>query len=282
MPRQTGDFPAETLPWGRPLLEAVDRGGWIGDVPEVKLAAYLLTTETIVTLAPASSRRTWMEESPERFANRCLPLLMANQAGWFVELTEPVELEWNGRGGLADIEVFGSERARQNASSHFGGGIFTFKIPYLFRTEPGYNLLVRGPANLFKDGIAPLEGLVETDWSIAPFTMNWKITRPRHRIRFEAGEPVAMLVPQKRNEVEGFEPELLELDDDPRIGAEYRKWRESRDRFIEDLAAHKEEAVQAGWQRDYFLGRTPEAGTAPQHQTKLAVKPFTKPPRPQS
>lgn len=245
----------------------------------MKLTAYLVTTETILTLAPASGRREWMEESPERFANRCLPLLMANQAGWVLELKEPVELEWSGGGALGDIEVFASDRAKQNVASHFGGGIFTFKIPYLFRTEPGYNLLVRGPANLFKDGIAPLEGLVETDWSIAPFTMNWKVTRPKRRIRFEPGEPIAMLVPQKRQEIEAFDPEVLELDDDPEIAAEYRRWRESRDRFITDLAALKTEAVQAGWQRDYFLGKTPDARPAPQHQTKLAVKPFTRKPK---
>lgn len=245
-------------------------------VQPVKLAAYLLTAETIVTLTPASARRAWMEESPERFANRCLPLLIANQSGWFVELLEPVEVEWTGSGGIGDVEIFGSERAKLNVASHFGGGIFTFKMPYLFRTEPGYNLLVRGPSNLYKDGVAPLEGVVETDWSIAPFTMNWKATRPKKRIRFDAGEPIAMLVPQRRREIESFEPELLALDDDAEIAAEYRRWRESREGFIVDLAAQKAEAVQAGWQRDYFLGRTPDAREAHEHQTRLAVRPFTK------
>ena len=74
-----------------------------------------------------------------------------------------------------------SERARANVASHFGCGIITFKIPYLFRAPQGYNLLARGPANLFKDGISPLEGLIEVDWAVSPFTMNWKVTRPRAR-----------------------------------------------------------------------------------------------------
>ena len=63
-------------------------------------------------------------------------------------------------------------------SSNFGYGIVTWYLPYLFRTSPGYNLWVRGPVNSPKDGIVPLEGLVETDWAEATFTVNWKITRP--------------------------------------------------------------------------------------------------------
>jgi Family of unknown function (DUF6065) len=43
----------------------------------------------------------------------------------------------------------------------------------VFRTPPGCNLYVRGPANSPKDGIAALEGIIETDWSEATFTMNW-------------------------------------------------------------------------------------------------------------
>jgi hypothetical protein len=240
----------------------------------MKLCAYLVTPESIVTLAPAPGRRDWMEQTPERFANRCLPLLIANQAGWFLHLSEPVEVLWNGRNGNSDVEIFGSERVQANVASYFGSGIVTFKLPYLFRTEPGSNLLARGPANLWKDGIAPLEGVIEADWSVAPFTMNWKITRPGLRLRFEAGEPICMLVPQRRHELEAFEPELQGLDDDPAISREYREWRQSRDRFIGDLAALEKEAVRAGWQRDYFLGRGPGEVVADEHQTKLSLRPF--------
>ena len=43
-------------------------------------------------------------------------------------------------------------------SSHFGYGILTWTLPYLFRTPPDWNLLARGPSNLPKDGIQALEG----------------------------------------------------------------------------------------------------------------------------
>ncbi len=240
----------------------------------MKLEAYEVSRESIVTLSPAPARREWMERTPQRFANRCLPLMMANQAGWFVTLTEAVEIEWSGEDGIQEIAVFGSERVKTNVASHFGCGIITFKIPYLFRTPAGYNLLARGPANLFKDGISPLEGLIEVDWAISPFTMNWKITRPGHRIRFEEGEPVCMLVPERRFALEKFEPTILALDDDPELAADYREWHKSRGQFITDLAAREEEAVKAGWQRDYFQGKTLEGGRVAQHQTKLELRPF--------
>jgi hypothetical protein len=240
----------------------------------VRLDAYAVTAESIVTLAPASARRAWMDATHERFANRCLPLLMANQAGWAVTLTEPVEVEWSGRAGQGEVDVSGSDRVKENVASHFGSGIVTFKLPYLFRTEEGYNLLARGPANQPRDGIAPLEGIIEVDWSFAPFTMNWQITRPRLRIRFEEGDTIAVLVPQRRGELAAFEPRLRQLDDDPEIASAYRAWRADRARFLHDLKEGEARAVEAGWQRDYFLGRGPGDREAPTHETKMALAPF--------
>ena len=35
-------------------------------------------------LIAAPADRDWMDATPNRFANRCLPLRIAAQAGWFV------------------------------------------------------------------------------------------------------------------------------------------------------------------------------------------------------
>lgn len=246
-------------------------------MPVMRLDAFAVTPESIVSISPAPARRAWMEATHERFANRCLPLLMANQAGWMITLEEPVTVTWSGRDGQGEVSVEGSPRVQESVASHFGSGIVTFKLPWLFRAEPGYNLLVRGPVNLPKDGIAPLEGIVEVDWSFAPFTMNWQITRPRVPIHFSPGEAIAMLVPQRRGELEAFDPRLGELDDDREIAAAYRAWREDRARFLRDLAEGEEAAVKAGWQKDYFQGKGPlgrDAGEATGHQTKMTLSPF--------
>jgi hypothetical protein len=114
---------------------------------------------------------------------------------------------WNGGAAIEVLKVEFFEKPQfAYAASHFGYGILTFSVGYLFRTPPGYNLYVRGPANLHKDGIAALEGIVETDWSEAPFTMNWQVTRRNHPIVFEEGEPIAMISLIRRGELERFHP----------------------------------------------------------------------------
>jgi len=128
---------------------------------------------TKMRLVPALRTRRWIEETDQRFATRCLPMLMANQSAWFILNHFAFCATWNGMNDKAAISIQASAPVpHDGATSHFGCGILTWTIPYLFRTSPGYNLLVRGPANLPKDGISPLEGIVETDWACATFTMN--------------------------------------------------------------------------------------------------------------
>jgi hypothetical protein len=49
-----------------------------------EIVPYELHPGNGVELVPPSRERSWMNSTRERFANRCLPLLMANQAGWLV------------------------------------------------------------------------------------------------------------------------------------------------------------------------------------------------------
>src|SRR5437868_10957202 len=130
-----------------------------------------------------------MDGAHERWPNRCLPLLVANEAGWILLNRTPFSVVWDGGESPESVRVeLAEDDPHPGVSSHFGHGVVTFAIPYVFRTSPGYNLLARGPANLPKDGIWPLEGLVETDWANANFTMNWKLTRPNHPVSFERDE----------------------------------------------------------------------------------------------
>ena len=45
--------------------------------------------------------------------------------------------------------------------------------------------------------------------------MNWKLTRANLPVIFEAGEPICMIVPQRRGELEAFHPEIRELEEEP-------------------------------------------------------------------
>lgn len=131
-----------------------------------QLTAYRLHEhDTFLKIVPAPADRFWMDFTTHGWANRCLPLRIANQAGWHILNNSKFEVEWNGKADVDAVTIhFLDGRPSRFVKSNFGYGILTWYLPYLFRTSAGYNLLVRGPANLPKDGISAIEGLVETDW----------------------------------------------------------------------------------------------------------------------
>lgn len=233
-----------------------------------------------VRIVSGARWREWMNATEQRFANRCLPLLMANEAGW--ALLNPVGLTatWAGGPHTSDVTIqFDALVARRPpAESNFGYGIITWSVPLLFRTPPGYNLLARGPVNLPKDGASALEGLVETDCAVTTFTMNWQLTRPGHPVRFEEGEPFCMLVPQRRGELESFRPVHRDLSAAPQIRTGLKVFRTRRDdlqkrKFIADFIGRNAKAWDE-WEATYFRGRHPDGTPFPDHQTKLRLREF--------
>lgn len=244
-----------------------------------EFCAYYGSLEPDNDIVPAPKARDWMSGNGA-FAKRCLPMVVANQAGWVLLNPHTFTAEWDGS-DHADgvrVEYTGSVRPRDaRVSSQFGLGIVTWSVPYLFRTPPGYNLLVRGPSNMPKDGVAALEGLVETDWSIATFTMNWKFTRPKAPVTFEAGEPYSMVVPCRRHELEALTPVARHISCDPDLHEATKRWARDRQELQvrKFLAEYTGDArSQGSWQKDYYQGRTPAGAAAPEHQHGLRLREF--------
>jgi hypothetical protein len=245
------------------------------DSDELTLTAYRVSHKPEMPLVPATHARDWIAQTSEGFARRCLPLMIANQAGWMILNSHSLVAVWNGSKDAAGLAVHHRGGSPPYpAVSHFGHGILSWHIPYLFHTPPGYNLLVRGPANWPRDGVSPLEGLVETDWTPATFTMNWQLTRPDFPVLFRAGEPICMIVPQRRGELEAFHPQTFDIHTVPEIAAANREWRAGRMRFLAELPVPGSDAHRAKWQKDYFRGRTLDGSPAPEHQTKLKLRLF--------
>lgn len=221
-------------------------------------------------LVPAAPGRQWMDEGTKGWANRCLPLRIANQAGWFVINPVDFEVMWDGRNSLDAVRFqFDGGQPSPLVSSMFGYGIFTFVIPYLFRTPHGMNLLARGPANYFVDGAAPLDGIVETDWLPYTFTLNWKLTRRLKWVRFPKGEPIGMLVPLRCSEIESLEPEIRNLDSDPELNASWKAWHESRLARVE--GSQQQTRIEGHYIRgEGHLGEKPR-----EHRTKVGTQAFT-------
>jgi hypothetical protein len=241
----------------------------------LELIAYRLNQSPTLTLIAAPVHRDFMAATRNRFALRCLPMLLANQAGWFLVNQHPVIAVWNGGDTPDDLTVWSPAGVTPPAASHFGHGILTWDVPYLFRTPAGYNLWVRGPANWPKDGASPLEGIVETDWSPATFTMNWKLTRPGVPMFFHPREPVCQIFPARRGDLEQFMPVLRPLESAPETQQQYRAWSQSRSIFLSELKKGDEGTGRRAWQRHYFQGITTDgAPAAANHQTKLILREF--------
>lgn len=252
--------------------------------PRLPLNAYVASkVEMHIQSAPA--KRKWMDDIG--FANRCLPLLIANQWGWFILNDRKIEVIWNGGRGESDLQIIRQvgresdadfDADRMLAISHFGHGILTWRVPFLFQTPPGYNLYVRGPMNWIKDGASPLDGVIETEWSSATFTMNWKITRKHLPIVFDVDEPICAFFPVPRGCIEQFVPQIMALSQNHDLQRRHVAWKESRAQFLVSATAPD----QTGWQKHYFRGTSLLGESFASHQTKVSLREFrdcrTKPP----
>ncbi len=246
----------------------------------MKLTAYVIDGHEI-EIRPAPIERDWMEATGDRFAYRCLPLNIANAHGWEILCPAGFEALWTGEPDKSAISIFPDPGTTPPAISHFGHGVLTFHVPAIFRTDPGYDLMVMGPVNRPKDGIAALTGVIETDWAPYGFTMNWLFTHPGMAARFDRGEPFCHLFPVPRGGLDAIEPELRRLSENPELERQHRAWAASRKSFNRDLQEPGSEAQASKWQKLYYRGLDADGRRTgvSDHRTRLRLRPFRKPAR---
>jgi len=226
-------------------------------------------------IRPAEATRAWMDATPEAFAYRCLPLNIANAHGWEVLCPCDVEAYWTGTTDESGVIVKNAPGTadQDRAVSIFGQGTLTFHIQALFRTPPGWDLLVGGSPNRPRDAIQPLSGVIEADWSPYTFSMNWKFTRRNTSVRFRKGEPICFITPVQRGVLERFNPVFVPLDDNVPLMEEYLAWSKSRNAFRADV--HQATTPAERWQKRYYrgLGMDDRRGSE-DHKSRLRLQPF--------
>ena len=240
----------------------------------MKLTAHVIDGHTL-DIRPAPRERDWMDRTAQHYAYRCLPLDMANGHGWELLCQTGFSAPWSGGNGLDAVQVTPDPGTVAPAVSHFGHGVLTFHVPCLFRTDASVELMVTGPINRPRDGIAALTGVVETGWSPYPFTMNWKFTRPG-QVRFEAGEPFCHLLPLHRPLLDQVQATWRPLSESPDLNAQYRAWTRSRGDFLHQLPDPQSQASREQWQRGYFRGVDMHGCPAPDHRVRLRLPDFVR------
>jgi glycosyltransferase involved in cell wall biosynthesis len=142
---------------------------------------------------------------------------------WELLCPAAFEATWNGGPRPEDVEIRlegtdGDQRAF--VQSQLGDGRLTFHTGYQFKTQAdkrhkdNYALWVRGPIGAFKDGIVPLERIVDTAFLPSTVSVDWKFTAPQQTVRFAAGEPFATILPYPRVDPETMNVEVIRLEDD--------------------------------------------------------------------
>ena len=216
-----------------------------------RLTANLIDGQHALELGPADRGRSWQGKHHQR----CLPMMIANQAGWWIRNSVAFCATWNGGERREDLSIEPMDADEKPlATSHFGRGVVTFTLLWVFRTEPRWHLLLRGPSNWPMDGASPLEGVVETDWNPTTATMNWQITRPDCPVLFAAGMPFCQIMPVRKGDLEGFKLVQQPLADDAALHTSFWQWSGERDRFLRALQTPGSAAQAQGWQRDYYQG----------------------------
>ena len=192
------ESPTEPPPASERASLNIDKASANSESPksDSTVAVYDIDPRSRFKIVPAPANRSWMDATPNNVAFHSSPLVAANQHGCFILNPCRIKIFWNGGPSADSLQIEYSEKEiSRYASSRLGDGIVTFSFSYLFRAPADVSLYVKGPANMPKDGICPLEGLFEADPTKPTITMNWKVTRAHHPIFFEQNEPIAMFFP---------------------------------------------------------------------------------------
>ena len=111
--------------------------------------------------------------------------------------------------------------------------------------------------------------------------MNWKITIPNYPVHFRTGSPFCMIAPQKRGELEQFNPQILPIEADAATQAAYTRFKYKRklNYFANERVRQrsKEGAMRRKtiYDHDYFHGRLVQGVEKEDgHQMRLNLKPF--------
>lgn len=209
--------------------------------------------------------RKWMDETEGRYSYRCLPLTYASRHGWAIRAPEDVVVAWDGKSNAEILSGAMTEHGAVFADTNTGNGIVTFHVNAIPRTPADYNLWLMGGPNLVIPGASPLSAIVESDWTFASPTMNWKLTDPGREVVFKKGDPVFFFVPIHKTYLEGFELQHVDIQDSPEMLQRYNDHLNWRQGLGED---------ESVFGKRYMRGLNPD-GTVPDwdhnHMTRLVL-----------
>src|SRR3954471_12820602 len=84
------------------------------DAPPPTLTAHRVGGPSqTMKIVPGPRWRAWMDATYERWANRCLPLLMANESGWVLLNPTAFSATWSGGDSPEDVTIASRDELRK-------------------------------------------------------------------------------------------------------------------------------------------------------------------------
>lgn len=227
-----------------------------------------------------------MDQTPDKYAYRCLPLTIGNTTGWDIYPVCNFYIAWSNvnYNHQTSLSVHPEEEDLNFGSSSFGSGIVTFHPGYLFRTEKNWDLLVTGTPNEFIDFAYPLTGIVETYWNDFTFTMNWKMMK-FGSFFWPKEVPICRIIPIPHDYGE-MDATIVPLQKEKDLLEKFKKNSRRRKQLINDLhTAHNElrdegtvklKVPSTHWEKAYYRGLDADGNKEKDHVIKREFPEFKK------
>lgn len=214
---------------------------------------YLYEDKRIFKVAPLEIKRSWMTDTREKFAYKCLPLNIANQYGWAVLSPYDFSVSWYGgtEKDSVQIEFDGDEKLSWAVASHFGEAVLTLQVDFIIQTPENYSTYVRGIPNKDYQMLKPLDAIIETDWLPFTFTYNFKFM-DIGTISFKKDEPLFSFFPIERNTIENFNIRSTDIKNNKILHSDYLEYAKSRESMF-----YKKTDGRMIFQKFYINGRGP-------------------------
>ncbi len=198
----------------------------------MELTAYNWRQDERYSLVGPNDRREWMNAAEDGHPYRCAPLRLANVSELWIVAHEPTFVRWDPRAGRDLLSIDGL------GESHFGHGIVTFRVPFVFDVSEPWCLLVKGPSNVVVPNAHALEGVIDPRAAAVGFTMNWLIQEGGTAI-FERGKPIAAITLIDPAALHATEVRIRPLADHPRRD-ELEAWWQTRTDLFDEILAGRE------------------------------------------
>ena len=248
----------------------------------MKVSAFrIVEPKYAMRVVPGSNRRDWMDETPHKYAYRCLPLQIANCTGWDVYPPCDFVVNWSGGQHMSDLQINYEDSHHHFAHSSFGCGILTMHSGYLFKTEPGWDMLATGPINEPIDWGYPLTGVVETFWLDFTFTFNIKLFKPGW-FKISKDKPVARIMPYPHKI--DIETSVVDILSDAEQAEKYKEWEKDRVQKIREVQGAFNQGQNMGeviinepkthWEKNYYIGQDKSGVKIQDHITKRKYPEF--------